>query len=884
MALGQHTELLWKVWFDVADVWELSQLSDFGETMEKALRKQADGLMDRLEGGVTSVIGDKEKGLAERWEAFQQMVEGNVADNQLMQATDSVQNLANNATKTVRQTVEEQKKKVTEAFRETLGWKSFVFDMVEDAKQERGILATIKLVVWGWLANMFFQEEYDQYKSDISSITDQITSAAESVGGSASKLVDVAKRKAEEADKQRQEQERQRVEAEAHERSQVKKEAIFRTGSNLLIWLSGKEMDTLRWESAIKASFMDGNPEIKGSGLKDKTIEQLRAIKSTPVEKDKVLWVHKDSPKYSKILNELLESMTSNNVATLVGVWLDKQALEYIIKPKETMNLKLASYFWESQGAGEERLVDIFLASQKSDFDIEQELSFYELSILYLQTLPALRFPAVDGLKGLGSEMKEMMFVGSGASLETGMLPILSAKLLKNVAGWDPVTFGWKNRVNPSKDSDFREGVSSGLDEVEIAELDKLIAFKNYLQSPEFINNKKLKLSPEQKILFNNNLDYRWVVALYGVLWGQKNLDINPVNLPVLVYTIAKVIGFKSSLWDENANYEWGLYIGNYSKDVLLNGKESGLSDDEISVIEIYKDATIDLVLMKYINDWMSSIWGATGFTGTDLTTLSVVSLVGWFWLKGVWNKMIAAKMKSRGLSLSWIVAKKFWILGMLFWAVVGGIEIARWKFKIWWFARDIEEATSADEIIAVLKKHKEATKKYPGPNGKEVIVVAYEDDTPYVAYDGKIWEFSFIDTSGDPTTLWWDWDKVKAFGLAQWHGLIFSHATGSVEVNGKMVNTNIVKQKWDKVIFGNEPHIHTINLAELTDDFTVKEHENAIAWAKREAWLWPEKERDIPLEWKHSQYIELFNLWGEKRLALIAIGEVGEVFRDVVK
>ncbi len=150
--------------------------------MKLVKQRQADLSMDKLQESVKGVLLDRTKTIEERWAALKEYLNKPKTWDDTNQSIDTIDDWANNFNNKVEQTIDTKKAKITEAFREKIWWKSFIFDFVEDAKKEKWFFSIIIVTIWTWL----LWDEYKIYKSDISEIWDklsQVTGKASDVVG-----------------------------------------------------------------------------------------------------------------------------------------------------------------------------------------------------------------------------------------------------------------------------------------------------------------------------------------------------------------------------------------------------------------------------------------------------------------------------------------------------------------------------------------------------------------------------------------------------------------------------------------------------------------------------------------------------------------------------
>ena len=245
---------------------------------------------------------------------------------------------------------------------------------------------------------------------------------------------------------------------------------------------------------------------------------------------------------------------------------------------------------------------------------------------------------------------------------------------------------------------------------------------------------------------------------MYAVTWWETDLkNLNPVNLPILVYLISEIISSGTSAID---TMEWTSYLMKFVKQVFSN--KTTLTESEKKIFKIYWKKLIDLMITSHLRAMYSTLWIAT-----DSDSLIKTWVIVW----GVWLtvNILANKSIKNALSrwrlpfLSWLAKKLSWL-----WIWI-------WVFMAWsWFVAkswksDIElldekltkAAENNDPISAIeaLEDHRDSivsTKRDLDGKIQNVKVVGYKDSIPYIVIDWKVYSIElYYDEWIVESTFW---------------------------------------------------------------------------------------------------------------------------------
>lgn len=513
-------------------------------------------------------------------------------------------------------------------------------------------------------------------------------------------------------------------------------------------------------------------------------------------------------------LASIISNLQSNTTETLLRVGLSPSSIQNIIAPNGEMNERLFEYFGETPEAGEERLTAILNIAQSGNFDWRQ-LTFSEISKLYISSIPALRIPAVNTVGETFSEVRG--FFGDGVVAETfpPAMYIIPWHILEGFArgmGTDITT----NRYIHSENSEVIQTVLwESPSEADRAIIERVISMKEYLLG-DFIDNPRLRLSDAQKALFRENLDYTSVLSLYSIMgWIPDIAAINTISLPVLLYAVSRVIGSGNG----SESFQWTLYLGNYVREALLSWEENGLSEDEVAVLEIYGRRMLDIILLSHLDGVAQTMGLASGISWLPLTELWITAFAGGAVTNLIGRRMIAHGISNGRISMAGSIFRRIWLLGMVVGAVTGGTWlIVEWTPSVA-FSHDIEEAAANNDInrfLEVLERHRESIQEYTTPDGQRMVVSAYPGETPFVVFNNKVyilsvWNRDLLESARDSAgRLFSEGDGSSLLDL--WTRILWLNPTGTIDG----VNFEIQRYEDGNIIFWEWEHQYTIPLNEL--------------------------------------------------------------------
>ena len=545
----------------------------------------------------------------------------------------------------------------------------------------------------------------------------------------------------------------------------------------------------------------------------------------------------------------LLKEYQSETTQTLLRVGLSKTSLSNIIKPSWKLNTRLAKHFWETQAAWESRLKDIFVLSQWENFNWKN-LTFQEISILYVSSLSALRVPAVGGLEDTSHNVGSFIYGGIEGFDSIENYGVLSPSLATAMWKIGP-SLAKDEYMNRDRDGDFRKAVIENLWEKpnssDIESLEDFITFKNDIKYWDFFDHPKLKLTPEQQNEIKEKVTTTEAIAIFWILSGNSDLNqINVLSLPVLLFSISGIL----ANGETQNTFESKRYLWNYLFEVLGDKNSSDVfSEDEIEVLKIYWEKMASVIFSTYLWNHLAVLWYSWWLSGVDLDTLAIQSFVWWFGLKLVWGRLIARGIRNWKISIPWGILKKLGWAGMIFGAITWGVS---WytKARSWNFERDVQQAEESwdfRKLIEVLKKHQDSIKKYRTPEWKEIISLTYPGDTPFFVIEWKIywirvWEQDII-------SRWKNAVSSDDLGrsLLDFFKSLPGKATGIIE------GVDYTKQDFadGSIIFGEWDKTHSLTVSEIFQ----------TAWENGEEIIWQDIVRRFT-EWEYEAPWFLGNEW----------------------
>ena len=502
----------------------------------------------------------------------------------------------------------------------------------------------------------------------------------------------------------------------------------------------------LLWFEAILALSWK---EMEENISKEEIKKQLADVKYSKLDTFSPKWLSQDQMKQYNAVKSWLKS---ENTQDLLRISLSKNILENIFKRKEE---KLKEIFWE------DRFLEIKRETEEGEFNYKN-LTIKELSILYIESVPAFwNLAMISAFEWIESFSKQALSIVWKEFTEIrDEKSFLSKPVLNffgtNLVGIDKLKEVWENEFEKFlSETDLKEEEKKKCRE----DFKKVIDFKNKILEENFFASEKLWLSGNlQSKIKNEKLNYKWILALYAVTWWETDLkNLNPVNLPILVYLISEII---SSGTSAIYTMEWTSYLMKFVKQVFSN--KTTLTESEKKIFKIYWKKLIDLMITSHLRAMYSTLWIAT-----DSDNL----IKNWVIVWGVWLtvNILANKSIKNALSrwrlpfLSWLAKKLSWL-----WIWI-------WVFMVWtWFVAkswksDIElldekltkAAENNDPISAIeaLEDHRDSivsTKRDLDGKIQNVKVVGYKDSIPYIVIDWKVYSIElYYDEWIVESTFW---------------------------------------------------------------------------------------------------------------------------------
>lgn len=628
---------------------------------------------------------------------------------------------------------------------------------------------------------------------------------------------------------------------ENHELTPNTREAMYISGSNLLLSLAGRTS----YSEVDKGSIREG--------LKHKAFSEILTMNPDGDE----LLGDSITQNEAELRDEVLTKLKSRDIQTLLRVWLSSKSITNIIQPFGKINDKLARLFWNSQEEWVQRLQTILNLAMNWDENWWQALSFEEISILYIQSIPALRVPIIQGMWSIPGEVKNFFWnIDVSASEESFSLIPKSVleRFAKKFSSTTSNAFMSLGSVEELIHQLYGEETPS---EEEKKAIEQLFDMQLYL-SWKFAEEDKLGMNDDQKQLFLKNLDYAGVISLYTILNGQSNIEtLNPVSFPVLLWTVSKIIGWNS---DVNSSYQMNLYLWSYMRNALSSSSDLWLSKDEEEVLKIYGYKVMDSMLYAHLDGIAKTMGIPAGALDLDLTEMWLWMIVGWFAANKFGSSLIARWLDKKIISRTGWALRRFGLIGMFAWALTGWAGLILEENSSIAFATDLEWALNANDgewdlkkLLDVLELHKNSIHEYPLPNGEKMVVSAYPWETPFVVMNKTIYNFNiwpakiedsiksnwetFLEGRFDPSYIMWMISNLSGMK----HTWIIDWVDYRVQ---KYQNGNIIFWEWSKThsipleiifqIWSEEPgQIWQDIIARIT------EWENTIPWIWSEGEPW---------------------------------------------
>lgn len=505
------------------------------------------------------------------------------------------------------------------------------------------------------------------------------------------------------------------------------------------------------------------------------------------------LWIEA-SEEEKELFQKIVESLQSDDTQDFLRIWLNNNSLKNIIRPFWKINTALLPYFWDTLAESERELNSILSQSEKWIFNWK-DLSFEQISVLYIGSIPALRVPAIWGLKDLSSSVHALIFWDTGIVNE-----VSQSWISQDVVSWfatlgADLTYGIASLQKD--DTEIQEQVLSGIPEWSREEssetVSEIIEFKNQLLL-DFSTQKKLGLDLDNQALFKKNLSYGYVLALYSILWGKADLElISPLALPPLLFVTWKILAW----WDiENSLESWE-FIWRYLYNVL-DSEKSPLTEDEEKVLEIYGKKAFDSIFLSHFRAIWNALWVQEWFTWIDTSQLALWSFAWWAVLNLGGKALTARALKRDKISLSWVAARRFGGYAMIASIIIWGTN---WYAKSWsWNQRSERvqwalDSSDTRELVRLLQEERNAIKNIETKDGKKVTVFAYEWEAPRFVIDGRVyevntWPLNLI----EQINSWINWTKV-----------IGNFAKDFISTDtwiNKWVDMKLQRYEWGNIVF----------------------------------------------------------------------------------
>lgn len=566
--------------------------------------------------------------------------------------------------------------------------------------------------------------------------------------------------------------------------------------------------------------------------------------------RDKVLWDEKNNDSLIKQYEKVYESFTWNNIKDLLRIWLKPELIKKILLWREwnIENKNLKKLFWD-------RFWKILELIDKLGFNYK-ELTIEELSTLYINTIPALTNSALFTVSwSMWTMLTEFIWIENWNEFieEAKKQNLFSQKLLDGIIKY---SWAWENIKSPEKQmvSDLKLN-----DTKDIEDLKKLYEFKESIFSGDFLNNNKLRLSEKHKTLLLSKLNYKNILALYSILWGQSIENINIINLPIIALLLSKVMSSWNNASDSLISSS---YLMTFSKDILTNNKDF-LTDDQITVMNIYRDKMIDILVMSKLKNFYWAIWFVTD--NEWMMDKALVTWGAWVWLSYIWSKWIKKAIDAGKLPFISKWVKRAWIAWILWWVILWWLSAISKNDNFEKFDDDLKDAydnKDVDKIIELFEKQKEWLKSYER-NWKNIFLVTYEWSDPYVIYNNKIYSFEIYD---------------KSTSLEESNAL--EYFINSIDFISKRSNTidwkNLkpISVEWDDIIFWD--NAISINFKNSISSWENLLLDNDLKAKLTSAVKKIDQDREFILwDWERTEIIKVSDLWENLLLWLVPIWEL---------
>ncbi|PID86350.1 hypothetical protein CSB08_01145 [Candidatus Gracilibacteria bacterium] len=587
-----------------------------------------------------------------------------------------------------------------------------------------------------------------------------------------------------------------------------KSDYYYRVGAGLLVSLSG-----------VKLEENTGEREIY-TGLENITYEYFLAKKENQSFKDKILGKSKDNEELKKQYEKVSEAFSSENVNNLLRIGLSKEIVRNIFENNK-------EFFKEKFGEGEKSSFNKILGMlDDGDFDYKK-LTFKELSILYIKTIPALtNIKMFAGKKGLETYISSIKgFFGNGIETKEMKENLFSKNLINAL-----LQRSGEGENNGKSEEEMKQklGLTNNKD---IEDFSKIYKFKEYLEGKDFLQNRKVGLNEQQQTIFKSKLNYKWILALYSTMGGNKLDNLSSINLPILVYLISKILSFGN---DASNYFVSSNYLKNYAEKIFINNKKEKIfSDDDMIVFEIYKQKIMDMLIFQHMSSFNSFLGFSTDKENMLETGLAIGT--GGFILKHFSEKGIKKALGKGTLPFFSKWCKKLGLLGMGAGIVLGGLSMVSKNSDLGKFDGEVKEAYNSgniDELLNILKKHEDGIKTYKRKEGneeKEIKTVHYKDSSPYLKYNGKFYLITLLNSTQDAKYGFLNWLKNTINPIA---------SRNNRTING--IDVTKIHIEGDKIVFGENglENSYFIEINDLISGDWKTDKINLDVSANIESWI----------------------------------------------
>ena len=510
----------------------------------------------------------------------------------------------------------------------------------------------------------------------------------------------------------------------------------------------------LLWFEAILALSWK---EMEENISKEEIKKQLSGVKYSDLDNSSPKWLSQDQMKQYNAVKSWLKS---ENTQDLLRISLSKNILENIFKRKEE---KLKEIFWE------DRFLKIKSEVGNGTFDYKN-LTIKELSILYIESVPAFwNLAMISAFEWIESFSKQALSIVWKEFTEIKDEKSFLSKPVLNFLG---TKFEGKDRLKDVWENEFEKFLSeTDLKEEEKKkcreDFKKVIDFKNKILEENFFASEKLWLSGDlQSKIKNEKLNYKWILALYALTWWETDLEnLNPVNLPILVYLISEIIASGKDFSDV---MNWTNYLIGFIKKIFLD--KTSFSEDEKKIFKIYLKKLIDLMITSHLRAMYSTLWIATD--SDSLIKTWVIVWGGWLIVNRLANKSIkTALSKWRLPFLSWLAKKLSWLWIWVWVFMAWSWFVAKnWKYDIEILDEELSKATKNNDPISVIKAledHRDSivsTKRDLDGKIQDVKVVGYKDSIPYIVIDWKVYSIELYYDEWIAENIFWASTKPEVY------------------------------------------------------------------------------------------------------------------------